>query len=190
MKLLLAAASAVVALGLTAGAPAAPPPAQQDGFSGVHEAPFKVKKLTPGEARKLGVPDTLLPGKQVTTGAAPDVVALSGCGACINTCWTTTTRTGDDTSTGSYWLYDRPTWCGNGAWITYRNASTHFQTVSMWYSADGQAGPYWDGGCVGCTSTHFTLYGYFTWHPPVLPASHSTVRLGVWLQAYGSAAYG
>lgn len=190
MKLITALAAALAALALASGASAAPPVAQQDGFAGAHAASFTVKKLTPGEARKLGVPEALLPGKTVDARvAAPLPDALGPCGLCIQTCWVTTFRTGDNTATGSYWEYDNPVWCGNGSWITYADISRHWQSVSIWYSADGEAGPWFDGGCVGCVSIHFTVYGYFTWHPPVWPASHTTLRLGVWMQAYGAAAY-
>ena len=190
MKLITAIAAIVAALSVASGAPAAPPAAQQDGFAGTHAEAFTVKKLTPGEARKLGVPDGLLPGKTVdsrVTAPLPD--ALGPCGLCIQTCWVTTFRTGDNTTTGSYWEYDNPVWCGNGSWITYADVTRHWQSVSIWYSADGEAGPWFDGGCVGCVSIHFTVYGYFTWHPPIWPPSHTTLRLGVWMQAYGAASY-
>jgi hypothetical protein len=190
MKLIAAVAASIAALAVASGAGAAPPAPQQDGFAGTHAGSFKVKKLTPGEAKKLGVPDALLPGQTVDSNVtAPSPDALGPCGLCINTCWVTTFRTGDDTTTGSYWEYDNPVWCGNGSWITYADVSRHWQYVSIWYSADGEAGPWFDGGCVGCTSIHFTLYGYFSWHPPIWPVSHTTLRLGVWMQAYGSAAY-
>jgi hypothetical protein len=200
MKLVLAALACAVALAAAAAAAAAPPAGkqQQDPFAHAQPAPFSVVTLTRSEAQSLGVPDEVLPGTVSTLApagaetrggvASPDSVAP--CGACINTCWTTTFRTGDNTSTGSYWEYDNPTWCGNGSWITYADISRHWQSVSMWYSADGEAGPWFDGGCAGCVSIHFTLYGYFSWHPPVFPVSHTTIRLGVWMQAYGAAAYG
>jgi hypothetical protein len=189
MKLLLIAAATAVMLVFAVGAHAASPAQQQDPFASTQDAPFVVKKLTPGEARKLDVPDALLPGKSVTTGASP--LALGPCGACINTCWTTTFRAGDSTWSGSYYENDNATWCGNGSWITYSDITRHWQSVSMWYSADGEAGPWFDGGCVGCVSLHFTAYGNFSWHPPLgVPVSHTTARLGVWMQAYGAAAYG
>ena len=190
MKLMLAVAVGLAALALASGASAAPP-AQQDGFAGTHGEAFVVKKLTAGEAKKLGVPDALLPGKKVDAApaAALSPSAAGPCGACIVTCWTATFRSGDNTTTGSYWEYENPVWCGNGSWITYADVTRHWQYVSMWYSADGEAGPWFDGGCVGCSSIHFTIYGYFSWHPPVFPVSHTTLRLGVWMQSYGSAAY-
>jgi hypothetical protein len=187
MKLITPLAAGLAALAFASGAAAAPP-AQQDGFAGRHDDALVVKKLTTGEARKLGVPDALLPGKKADAGVALPA-AIGSCGACIQTCWTGTFRTGDNTTTGNYWEYENPVWCGNGAWITYADISRHWQYVSMWYSADGEAGPWFDGGCVGCVSIHFTIYGYVSWHPPVWPVSHTTLRLGVWLQAYGSAGY-
>ena len=190
MKLMTVIAAGLAALALASGGAAAPPDAQQDGFAGAHQEPFAIKKLSQGEARRLGVPEALLPGRAVDSRVSTPVTdALGPCGACINTCWVTTFHTGDNTSTGSYWENDSPVWCGNGSWITYADVSRHWQTVSMWYSADGEAGPWFDGGCVGCVSIHFTVYGYFSWHPPVWPVSHTTLRLGVWMQAYGAAAY-
>jgi hypothetical protein len=189
MKTLIIAAASAVALLLVSPSHAVPPAQQQDGFAGAHDAPFVAKKLTPGEAKKLGIPDALLPGKNVQGAAGPSPTAVGPCGLCINTCWTTTFHTGDNTTTGSYWENDSPVWCGNGSWITYADIGRHWQSVSMWYSADGEAGPWFDGGCVGCSSIHFTIYGYFSWHPPIWPVSHSTLRLGVWMQAYGAAAY-
>jgi hypothetical protein len=198
MKLVLAATACAVVLAGAAAAAAAPPAQrQQDPFAHAQPAPFTIVTLSRSQAQSLGVPDAFLPGSAsplAPSGAesrggtvSPD--AVGPCGACINTCWTTTFRTGDNTTTGGYWEYDNPTWCGNGSWITYADISRHWQWVSMWYSADGEAGPWFDGGCVGCASIHFTVYGYFSWHPPVLPISHTTLRLGVWMQAYGAAAY-
>jgi hypothetical protein len=190
MKVLLLLGACVGALAMTAAAGAQPP--QPSGFGATVESPPVVTKLTTAQAKALGVPAQLAPGartglKQIDAGiAAPN----GGCGACINSCWTANYRIGGDTSTGSYFENFQPLWCGNGAWITYLDMSRHWQTVSMWYSADGEAGPWVDGGCVGCTSIRPVVYGYFTWHPVILPASHTTIRLAVWLQAYGSAAWG
>lgn len=189
MKVLLVVAASAVALAFASGASAAQP-----SKPGGPSAEPDVVKLTAAQAKRLGVPDAFLPGTKPLPGidsvGLPSPTAVGPCGACINTCWVATGfRAGDDTTTGSYWENSNPVWCGNGAWITYADISRHWQSVSMWYSADGEAGPWFDGGCVGCSSIHFTVYGYFTWHPPFIPASHNTARLGIWLQAYGSAAY-
>ena len=191
MKVLLTAAAAVAVLALVANAGAVP--TQPGGAPGaVSDGALAVSTLSRDEAKNLGVPKAFLPGTTplpVAGLATPN--ALGSCGACINTCWVGSgMRTGANTSTGSYWENDSPVWCGNGAWVTYADASKHWQTVTMWYSADGESGPFWDGGCIGCASTHFTIYGHTTWHPPFLPPSHTTLRLGIWLQAYGSASYG
>jgi hypothetical protein len=192
MKLLLVLGAAVTALVLTATAPAAPP-VQPDAVTAPVDVPFAVTELTAVQAKNLGVPRAFLPG----TPTSP-VVRLGGmprtngnCGACINTCWVVNAfHTGSNTSTGNYWENAEPVWCGNGAVITYADISRHWQTTTMWYSPDGEAGPWFDGGCVGCTSIHFTVFGYFSWHPAVISyVTHTTARLGVWLQAYGSAAY-
>ena len=190
MKVLLTAAAAVAALAFAASAAAAP--VQPGGFTIAPDDPVAVTTLSVDDASRLGVPKAFLPGKTPLPGLGLAATnAMGSCGACINTCWVANAfHTGSNTSTGSYWENDAPVWCGNGSWITYADASKHWQTVSMWYSADGESGPFWDGGCIGCVSDHFTIYGYTTWHPPFLPASHTTLRLGVWLQAYGSAAYG
>jgi hypothetical protein len=191
MKVLLLLAACATALALTATASAAPKPQPGDGFATAPvNAPFTVKELSASEARSLGVPKSSLPGvKAADRAGGASTYAAGPCGACIVTCWTVLTHTGTDTSTGSYWENVQPVWCGNGSWITYADVSRHWQTVSIWYSADGESGPWFDGGCVGCTSIHYTVYGYFSWHPPIWPGSHTTVRLGVWLQAYGAAAY-
>ena len=197
MKLLLTAAAAVAALAFAATAAASSvQPAGIGAFSEVPDsAPFAVTALSPDAARSLGVPKAFLPGTTPLPGLAAGGLAttnaMGSCGACINTCWTINAlHTGSNTTTGSYWENDQPVWCGNGAWVTYSDVSRHWQTVSMWYSADGESGPYYDGGCVGCASIHFTLWGYTSWHPPIGPVSHTTLRLAAWLQAYGAAAYG
>jgi hypothetical protein len=192
MKALMVAAASAVVLAFAAAAQASPAPAPAPApapFAAPQDAAITLTKLNAAQARKLGVPAAFLPGSSGGKGgASPD--AMGPCGACINTCWVADgLHTGSNTSTGSYWENASPVWCGNGAWITYLDVGRHWQSVSMWYSADGESGPFIDGGCIGCTSIHFTVYGYFTWHPIVLPASHSTLRLGAWLQAYGSAAY-
>ena len=189
MKLLLIAAAACAALASAAGATAAPV-LPQGGLTVAPDGPIAVSTLSPAEAGRLGVPKAFLPGKTPLPDLAT-TTAMGSCGACINTCWTINAlHTGSNTTTGSYWENDQPVWCGNGAWITYSDVSRHWQTVSMWYSADGESGPYYDGGCVGCASIHFTLWGYTSWHPPIGPVSHTTLRLAAWLQAYGAAAYG
>jgi hypothetical protein len=194
MKLLFLAAASAIAFVLAATAQAQASPVLQPapGFAATVNSPIAVAQLTAVQAKSLGVPDAYLPGRRLQPGLATGLNTIRPCGACIQYCWTAATvfHTGDDTLTGSYWENSVPVWCGNGSWITYVDPGRHWQTVTMWYSADGEAGPWIDAGCVGCSSVHYTLYGYFTWHPPGLPASHSTARLGVWLQAYGSASYG
>jgi len=191
MKLVLAAAAVVAALAAAAVAQAAPPASHDDPFATTQVVGLDVTQLSAAQARRLGVPDAVLPGTAARSSGVGAVApsSLGPCGACINTCWTTTYRAGADTYTGSYWENDQPVWCGNGSWITYLDVSRHWQSVSIWYSADGEAGPFVDGGCVGCVSIHFTVYGYVTWHPPWWPASHTTIRLALWLQAYGAASY-
>ena len=187
MKVLLFLTACASALVAAATAAAAAPQPGQDPFATSASMPFAIHEITAPQARKLGVPAGSLPG---TRSDRPSTSALAPCGMCINTCWTSTYRAGASTSTGDYFENDSPVWCGNGSWITYADVSRHWQSVTMWYSADGDSGPWFDGGCAGCTSIHFSLYGNFSWHPPILPVSHHFVYLGVWLQAYGAASYG
>ena len=186
MKLMLLAAVGAVVLAFAAAANAASPA----GFTATSLAPVAVTQLTAVQARALGVPDAFLPGTKPFAGAIASPSAVGPCGACINTCWVVDHfHAGSDTSTGSYWENAAPVWCGNGSWITYLDTNRHWQSSSIWYSTEGEAGPWTDGGCLGCASIHFTVYGNFAWHPPFAYTSYTTVRLGVWLQAYGSASY-
>ena len=189
MKLLLFLTVCASALVIATGALAAAPQPAPDPFGSEATTPLVVQQLTGPQARKLGVPAASLPGTRSDRGG-PSPNASGPCGVCINTCWTTTYRAGASTSTGDYYENDSPVWCGNGSWITYADVTRHWQSVTMWYSADGDSGPWFDGGCAGCSSIHFSLYGNFSWHPPILPVSHHFVYLGVWLQAYGAASYG
>jgi hypothetical protein len=192
MKLILLAAVGAIVLAFAAAANAASP----SGFTAAPLAPLAVTQLTASQAKTLGVPDAFLPGtKSVVAaplaGAIASPTAAGPCGACINTCWVADHfHAGSDTATGSYWENASPVWCGNGSWITYVDTSRHWQSTSIWYSPEGEAGPWTDGGCLGCGSIHFTIYGNFAWHPPFGYVSYTTARLGVWLEAYGSAAYG
>jgi hypothetical protein len=108
------------------------------------------------------------------------------CGACINSCWAGTTRTGPSDWSGHAWIYHHFTWCGNGAWITYGSA---WQSIDQygWYTIDGQWGPWWSGGCLGCSNLQ--VQGYITWHNtiPLIGFNQSgTTWLTTTLWAWGS----
>ena len=101
-------------------------------------------------------------------------------------CWYTTWSVGRDTATGSYRLYFRPRWCGNGYVITGFGADA-WPYVSMWYQWDGLDGIFTDGGCVGCQYLVVRAQGRFSWHPPFYAASHNTAWLSIWLTPAGQA---
>ena len=101
-------------------------------------------------------------------------------------CWYTTWSVGRDTATGSYRMYFRPRWCGNGYAITGLGADA-WPYVSMWYSWDGLDGIFTDAGCVGCQYIVVRAQGRYTWTVPNLYTSHDTTWLSIWLTPAGQA---
>jgi len=102
-------------------------------------------------------------------------------------CWYTTWSVGNDTVSGSYRLYFRPRWCGNGYAITWFAAEA-WPYVSSWYSWNGLDGIFTDSGCVGCQYIVVRAQGRYSWTVPFVNyTSHDTTWLSIWLTPAGQA---
>lgn len=138
---------------------------------------------------------TVIPQSAVPSGglAAPTaggaVPASSSCGACIATCWSSTTRSGPSDYSGHVYIYQHLSWCGNGAQIT--NASV-WQSYDQygWYSLSNTYGPWWSGGCVGCPSIRASGYILWDWSSPLIGFHQSgTSHLDSVMYAYGGLSF-
>ncbi len=119
--------------------------------------------------------------------ASGGYAALDG-GGVTGGCWTVTSRVGQDTSTGTYLLYFKPVWCGNGISITGYDLSRAWPYVSGWYSFDGFDGAWLVGGGWGDSHIMPRAQGRFSWHPPIIGyTSYNTAWITLWLTAGGSA---
>ena len=92
------------------------------------------------------IPSEATAGTVALNGAVP---TTTSCGACMNTCWNATTRSGPSDWSGHVYIYQHLTWCGNGAAITYGSAWQSYDQ-SGWYTISSTYGPWFSGGCVGC----------------------------------------
>lgn len=119
-----------------------------------------------------------------TTTNAP-AAAAAGCGACLNTCWTATTRSGPSDWSGAVFIYQHLYWCGNGAQVTYGSVyQTYWQ--SGWYRVDTAYGPWWSGGCIGCGSLRASGYILWDWNTPLIGLpSTGTSHLDSTVYAWG-----
>jgi hypothetical protein len=94
---------------------------------------------------------------------------------------------GRDTATGTYRLYFRPVWCGDGYHITALGM-TAWPYVSGYYAFDGLDGTFVDAGCLGCEYLIVRGQGRFSWHPPFIPyVNYNTAWLSLWLTPAGQA---
>jgi hypothetical protein len=125
--------------------PAPLPPALVDGPTRI-DPPAAVSEV--GPAAKLGS-------------------TTADCGACINTCWGATARGGVGDWSGHVYIYQYLRWCGNGAIVTWASASQSYEQAG-WYKLDGSGGPWWSGGCIGCSNLRATGYVLWEWIPPLI----------------------
>lgn len=183
LKVLLAVAVAALAIVSNAGAKNSPAPSPSPSIETVVDAPTP---LAPAQVPAGGIgefPGTTSRGAVAPSGLA--TAASGGCGACIVTCWGATTRAGSDDWSGHAWIYHHLSWCGNGAVITYAYLGQTYDQAG-WYSISGTYGPWWVGGCVGCSS--IAGYGYIMWNwtAPLIGVSHSgTSNLTSTMYAWG-----
>jgi hypothetical protein len=128
----------------------------------------------------------------VPSEAPAGAVALEGtiptttsCGACVNTCWSATARSGPSDWSGHVYIYQHLTWCGNGAAITYGSAWQSYDQ-SGWYTLSSTYGPWFSGGCVGCYTLRVSGYILWGWHSALVNVSHSgSSHLDSTMYAYG-----
>ena len=140
----------------------------------------------------VGGPTKLAPGAvtgQVTSVAPAGGVASASadCGACIVQCWGATARSGPGDWSGHVYIYQHVSWCGNGAQITSAGASQNYEQAG-WYQLQAGYGPWFSGGCVGCSSIAVSGYILWNWTAQLIGVSHSgTSNLTTTMYAYGGA---
>jgi len=119
-------------------------------------------------------------------GALP---AVTSCGACIVTCWSATARSGPTDWSGHVYVYQHLTWCGNGAAITYGSAWQSYDQ-SGWYTLSSSYGPWWSGGCVGCSTLRASGYILWEWRSALVSVAHSgSSHLDSTVWAYGAVTF-
>lgn len=105
-------------------------------------------------------------------------------------CWRASARVGDNTSTGSYWLYFQPYWCGDYPTYQYITAVgdlRHFPYVSGWYGFAGDDGAWVTGGGVWQQYVTVRAQGRFSWNTPIGYTSNNTAWIELWLAPAGGA---
>lgn len=128
---------------------------------------------------------TVEPLSPIALGVSPSYFEDGG-GGSGGGCWTASGRAGDDTLTGSYYLYFQPSWCGNGSRVTAILSTNHYPSVSGWYSFDGDDGAWGTQGCVGCEYIVMVAQGRFSWHAPFY-TSYTTLQEAIWMTGGGVA---
>jgi hypothetical protein len=179
LMILTATAAALLAAPL---ATAAPPPAPATATLEQVVAPHPISILQVPDVRKSGGVETgTKPGRGGSPGGG---VSTADCGACIVYCWGATWRAGFSDLSGHAYLYQHDYWCGNGAVVTYAQASQTYDQ-SGWFTILSVHGPWWSGGCIGCS--YIMASGYMTWAEsiPYLFTSTGTTWLNVGMYAYG-----
>jgi hypothetical protein len=77
-------------------------------------------------------------------------------------CWYTEMAEGGSAYGGSYYEHWNPTWCGNGSTLSSVDRSNHYQTVSQWWTAQGETPIQTKTGCAsGCTNMVSWILGHF-----------------------------
>lgn len=119
------------------------------------------------------------------TGPKGGASADASCGTCIVDCWGATWRVGPSDLSGHAYIYQHDYWCGNGSWVTYAQSSQTYDQ-SGWFQIGSTYGPWWSGGCIGCS--YISASGYMTWSEtiPNVFTNTGTSWLTVAMYAYGS----
>jgi hypothetical protein len=135
------------------------------------------------------VPDVQAFPGGLTTATAPHAsaaaVTAGSCGACLVTCWSTTTRSGPSDFTGHAFIYQHLSWCGNGAQIVGAGVGQSYDQDGA-YRITSSYGPSWSGGCVGCGSIRASGYIFWSWTTPILSLpQNGTSHLDSTMYAYG-----
>jgi hypothetical protein len=128
-------------------------------------------------------------GTSLKAGTAVAAAPAGDCGACIQTCWGATTRSGPSDWSGSVFIYQHLYWCGNGIRVTYGSAWQSYSQSGS-YRLDQTYGPWWSGGCIGCSSLRASGYILWNWNAPLISIPQSgTSHLDTTMYAYGVLAY-
>jgi hypothetical protein len=138
---------------------------------------------------KVGSNANAVPAGGPVAPAATAAASPADCGACITSCWNATVRSGPSDWSGHVYIIHSLGWCGNGAWITAAGMSQRYEQAG-WYQLSGTYGPWWSGGCIGCSS--ISAYGYITWNwsMQLTGISHSgTTVLNPTMYAWGGLGY-
>jgi hypothetical protein len=111
------------------------------------------------------------------------------CGACIVQCWGATTRSGSSDWSGHAYIYQHLVWCGNGAIVTYGQVSQSYEQAG-WYVITATYGPWWSGGCLGCSNLQASGYILWDWRTPLVNVhSSGTSWLNTTVWAYGGVSF-
>ena len=90
---------------------------------------------------------------------------------------------------GHVFIYQHLYWCGNGVRVTYGSAWQSYSQSGS-YRLDQTYGPWWSGGCIGCSSLRASGYILWTWNAPLISIPQSgTSHLDTTMYAYGVLAY-
>lgn len=131
------------------------------------------------------IPDIGLTAGSISSGTT----SAADCGACINTCWAATTRSGPSDWSGYVFIFQHLYFCGNGAQITYASVWQSYDQ-SGWYHLDSAYGPWWSGGCVGCGSIRASGYILWSWASALIGFNGGgSSPLNSTMYAYGSVVY-
>jgi len=179
------AASALVPAAAASAASAGNPHAQTQPSASVTTL---VSGPTPIKPSAIPVAPTA-DGPALNAGTAIAATPAGDCGACIQTCWGATTRSGPSDWSGSVFIYQHLYWCGNGIRVTYGSAWQSYSQNGS-YRLDSTYGPWWSGGCIGCASLRASGYILWNWSPPLISIPQSgTSHLDTTMYAYGVLAY-
>lgn len=162
----------------------------------------------PGQEKKAppfaGAPSTTLvsgptpiaaadiPAAAIAVGGGVGAVKGAGttsCGACIPTCWSAVARSGSADWSGHAWIFQYLYWCGNGAVVTYGAVSQSYEQDG-WYYINGAYGPWWSGGCTGCSNLRASGYILWDWRTPLISVhTAGTSWLSSTMWAYGGVSF-
>jgi len=140
----------------------------------------------PTPIKASAIPDA---PSSLKVGLAGPAVSAGDCGACIQTCWGATTRSGPSDWSGSVFIYQHLYWCGNGVRVTYGSVWQSYSQSGS-YRLDQTYGPWWSGGCIGCPTLRASGYILWNWSAPLISIPQSgTSHLDTTMYAYGVLAY-
>jgi hypothetical protein len=111
-------------------------------------------------------------GAEAFSGGGNEPALSPACGACIETCWSGVARAGSADWSGHAYIYQHLYWCGNGAVVTYATVWQSYEQDG-WYYINAAYGPWWSGGCAGCSNVRASGYIMWDWRTPIISV-HTT----------------